>query len=476
MYQPNKTGFWATLVGYVFTLDFDTSSMTNTDDLMIIMDLPDTLVNVAKETGGNLATIAWKDFATQTTLAAIKAKTDNLDTALSGIKTWTDKIISAPSTEAKQDTWNTSLWNIDTKVWEVQASPTSNTLLWRLKDIVTQLTTSVKSYLFDGTGNAITSTTGALDINIKSWNISNYAQESWWNLATIAWKDFATSAKQDTWNSSLSSIDGKFTTLNAKDFATETTLSLMNSVVWLMVSAVDYKSPSDFTATYTSPTTITLSALPFSFVDSSQLVYIKVVPTSWNTKIWRAGINCTLRVDTATNVVTISWHTGTAFASWDVYEVWINSVLKENDPSLDVKKVVSQNPDSSYYQEVTPLTSTAYELTNTFADVGFEIPCAWYKYLTLRFTIDINTSTGVQIRILHKHTSAGAEEYREIFLWSPAWWQTTINLNDYLIASDSDQLFKITFDVTWTPYIQVQARDDADWTGQIDNLLYTLTY
>lgn len=37
----------------------------------------------AKETGGNLATIAAKDFATQTTLALIKAKTDNIDVALS---------------------------------------------------------------------------------------------------------------------------------------------------------------------------------------------------------------------------------------------------------------------------------------------------------------------------------------------------------------------------------------------------------
>ena len=34
----------------------------------------------ALETGGNLATIAGKDFATQTTLAAIKAKTDNIPT------------------------------------------------------------------------------------------------------------------------------------------------------------------------------------------------------------------------------------------------------------------------------------------------------------------------------------------------------------------------------------------------------------
>ena len=39
---------------------------------------PAALTNFALETGGNLATIAGKDFATQTTLASIKAKTDNI--------------------------------------------------------------------------------------------------------------------------------------------------------------------------------------------------------------------------------------------------------------------------------------------------------------------------------------------------------------------------------------------------------------
>jgi hypothetical protein len=39
-------------------------------------------------------------------------------------------------------------------------------------------------------------------------------------FTTLNAKDFATSAKQDTGNISLSSIDGKLTTLNAKDFAT----------------------------------------------------------------------------------------------------------------------------------------------------------------------------------------------------------------------------------------------------------------
>ena len=48
---------------------------------------PAAITNYALETGGNLATLAGKDFATQTTLALVKAKTDNLDVALSTLVT-----------------------------------------------------------------------------------------------------------------------------------------------------------------------------------------------------------------------------------------------------------------------------------------------------------------------------------------------------------------------------------------------------
>src|ERR1044071_2285093 len=47
-----------------------------------VLDSAGNRINPAKE-DGNLATIAAKDFATQTTLALIKAKTDNLDVLLS---------------------------------------------------------------------------------------------------------------------------------------------------------------------------------------------------------------------------------------------------------------------------------------------------------------------------------------------------------------------------------------------------------
>ena len=108
--------------------------------------------------------------------------------------------------------------------------------------------------------------------------------------------------------------------------------------------------------------------------------------------------------------------------------------------------------------------------------MGTEIDVDTYNYLTLWFTIDIGTSTDVQLRILHKHTTAGAEEYREIYLGSPASNLTTINLNDYDIAADADQLFKITLPITGSKFIQVQAKDAANGDGQIDALYTTKSW
>jgi len=180
IYQFNSNALGGVLAADILTLTFNTAAMSNADELMIIVDVASsggltdaelratpvpvsgtiavtgagdaTAANQATEIA-SLATIAAKDFATQTTLAAllakviaapateakqdtlqtainllakltdtqpvsaaslplptdastettlaaIKAKTDNLDTALSGIKTGTDKIVAAPALDA----------------------------------------------------------------------------------------------------------------------------------------------------------------------------------------------------------------------------------------------------------------------------------------------------------------------------------------------------------------------------------------
>ena len=65
--------------------------------------LPSGASTSAKQDTGNtsLSSIDTKltDVATQTTLALIKAKTDNLDTALSGVKSGTDKLVTAKTAD-----------------------------------------------------------------------------------------------------------------------------------------------------------------------------------------------------------------------------------------------------------------------------------------------------------------------------------------------------------------------------------------
>lgn len=141
----------------------------------------------AKQDIGNtsLSTIAGKDFATQTTLALIKAKTDNIDVALSSRTKPADQqhvIIdsgtvtvdtSLLATAAKQDTGNGSLSTI------------------AAKDFSTE--TTLAAVLAKLSSDPATQTT----------------------LAAILAKIIAapsTEAKQDTGNTSLASIDSKLTT------------------------------------------------------------------------------------------------------------------------------------------------------------------------------------------------------------------------------------------------------------------------
>ena len=97
-----------------------------------------------------LESLDGKDFATQTTLAAILAKiiaapateakqdtlighVDGVESALASILA---KLIAAPATEAKQDALNVL-------IGEVQANPTANTLLARIKALEDKLTSGI---------------------------------------------------------------------------------------------------------------------------------------------------------------------------------------------------------------------------------------------------------------------------------------------------------------------------------------------
>ena len=110
-----------------------------------------------------LESLDGKDFATQTTLSQILAKiiaapateakqdtlighVDGVESALASIL---EKLIAAPATEAKQDA-------LAALIGEVQASPTANTLLARLKSLEDKI-----DAITDGTSPAVTQLSGS---------------------------------------------------------------------------------------------------------------------------------------------------------------------------------------------------------------------------------------------------------------------------------------------------------------------------
>jgi len=112
-----------------------------------------------------------------------------------------------------------------------------------------------------------------------------------------------------------------------------------------------YISPTDFTAAFTTSSTITLTGFPFTITNSSQIVYVKGYNTS--TKIastYVAGANG-YSFGYSSGVITI-YLNGTAITSlttYDQYEVGINGQDKAIDPNLNIEMVGEISPLSAKY-------------------------------------------------------------------------------------------------------------------------------
>jgi len=191
-------------------------------------------------------------------------------------------------------------------------------------------------------------------------------------------------------------------------------------------------------------------------------------------------------VSIVNNVITLEYDTNTAsFANTDVIEIFVNDIMTI-DVTTDTTKVSVQNPDSSYSVDVVPLITALQAFTTSFVDIGFEVPCAWYKRVKFWFTLDINQWLNPRIKFLQKHTYAWSEEYpvcpTYVCVSAPATYIETVdwvNAQYFEIDTDADQLFTATVQIdNLTPYIQLQIQIGTDWgtDAEIDALYYTLGY
>ena len=240
----------------------------------------------------------------------------------------------------------------------------------------------------------------------------------------------------------------------------------------------EYTSPSDFTATYTSTTTITLSSLPFTISDSSQIAYIKYIPTAGSGSDVLVNGQSGVTITVSSNVITVNG-ASTPFASGDVYEIGINSQDKAYDSSTQSNKISNLNPVYARYTDVETLVSSAQILqSGDFQDLGSEISCQGQNTIGVWLTIDINGAQNVRVRALAKHTSAGSEEYKLPIRTVSA---SNVKVEDEYIEfnDDVDQLMLLGFDTdNIIPYVQLQvmAAYSGSPGGEIDKAYITKGY
>jgi hypothetical protein len=134
----------------------------------------------------------------------------------------------------------------------------------------------------------------------------------------------------------------------------------------------EYLSPGDFTATYTSSSTLTLTGLPFTLVSGAQIVYIKVRNTSNNlTATYVNGANG-YGIGYSAGVVTLYLNgvASAVFTTNDMYEVGINSQQKAYDTNGDLLKTADQSPLSAkYVQDSLVDTTNITAATNYYPSI-----------------------------------------------------------------------------------------------------------
>ena len=220
--------------------------------------------------------------------------------------------------------------------------------------------------------------------------------------------------------------------------------------------SADYKSPSDFTATYTSSTTITLSSLPFTITDSSQLAYVTVIPASGDAITYVNGSD-SVTLTVSSNVLTIAGVTA-PFTSGDVYQVGINAQEKAYDPSTNSQMNSILNPDYAHYTDP-ELLVTASDIgaaDGTYIDQGAEIDMTGYETLGVFLKFTVSDSTTNTMKLLFKHTSAGTEEFVQ---------ETPANFTKTIGDANINVYYEFTGLAT-VPLIQIQsAAADVDTGG-----------
>jgi hypothetical protein len=174
----------------------------------------------------------------------------------------------------------------------------------------------------------------------------------------------------------------------------------------------DYKSPTDFTVTYTSASTVTLTGLPFTITNGTQVSYIKVRNGSTNiTTVYvngaggyafahSSGVITAYLNGVATSIFTVN----------DMYEMGVNGQQKSYDATLDVGKVINQSPDRASYVQDSLLDTTNIAAATNYYPSSLGMSMDGYKDASLsgKF-IDADGTMTMSIEVTNDEDQTNAD-------------------------------------------------------------------
>ena len=212
-------------------------------------------------------------------------------------------------------------------------------------------------------------------------------------------------------------------------------------------SIVYTNAAGDFVATPNVGTrTITITGLPFTLEDIHVMGgSIKRKPVAGG-PITDVGLT---DVIVAAGVITLADETN-VFVATDVIYVTLIGPDKWYDRDQDSAKSLTQNPDYGHYTDPTALV--AGELVGIYdwiwRDQGGEIDVRSYNTITLWVILTAGDEASNELRVLSKHTSAGADEYKM---------DTDAEYIKDLGVANTKVRYDFELDHT-TPFLQVQTR------------------
>jgi len=143
-----------------------------------------------------------------------------------------------------------------------------------------------------------------------------------------------------------------------------------------------YASPHDFTATYTSSTTVTITGASFTVDDSACYVMKIDYKPSGGSWVALRNANNGVSITASAGVITVSG-AGTPFASGDTYRVMIGYQRKAFDSTLDVNKSVEQSPLNQQYVADSLLDTTNIAAATNYYPSSTGMSMDGYKNMSL---------------------------------------------------------------------------------------------